>query len=451
MRNSYRLLGALGALLLLLPTTLSAQSNSLSAFSPYTFYGLGDMSVQGSAFFRSMGGAGVAYSNYLHMNSLNPASYASVMPRSVLFNVGGEMYNTYANTADAKTSYNTFNIRDINMLIPLTRGLGFGFTMTPLSDVGYRVKMTEMDPLILANVGNVVYEYLGEGNTTQFKFGLGWNPFKNFAFGVDVIYYHGIITRNFNTIITPVISETTERTLYGKQRETYSQAGVILGAQYNLIANELRQFTIGMTYRPRVNLRPRSTRSIVAEANFVDTIDVHNSRFDYYLPSSFSVGLAYTTRKFGALLDYTFEKWQGLNTPDPLNGITYSNNHYIKAGVQFVPNPQDVRRYFNRMSYRLGFRYNNYYMNINGHDIDDKAITLGFGFPIRQGLSNINIGFDLGQRGLTASGVYNVPATASGGMASSRAYQMVRERYFRVSIELSLFGEDYWFLKPKYE
>ena len=163
------------------------------------------------------------------------------------------------------------------------------------------------------------------------------------------------------------------------------------------------------------------------------------------------MGLAYTTRKFGALLDYTFEKWQGLNTPDPLNGITYSNNHYIKAGVQFVPNPQDVRRYFNRMSYRLGFRYNNYYMNINGHNIDDKAITLGFGFPIRQGLSNINIGFDLGQRGLTASGVYNVPATASGGMASSRAYQMVRERYFRVSIELSLFGEDYWFLKPKYE
>ena len=435
MRNSYRLLGALGALLLLLPTTLSAQSNSLSAFSPYTFYGLGDMSVQGSAFFRSMGGAGVAYSNYLHMNSLNPASYASVMPRSVLFNVGGEMYNTYANTADAKTSYNTFNIRDINMLIPLTRGLGFGFTMTPLSDVGYRVKMTEMDPLILANVGNVVYEYLGEGNTTQFKFGLGWNPFKNFAFGVDVIYYHGIITRNFNTIITPVISETTERTLYGKQREIYSKAGVIIGAQYNLLANDLRQFTIGMTYRPRVNLRPQSTRSIVAEANFVDTIDVQNSRFDYYLPSSFSVGLAYTT----------------LNAPDPLNGITYSNNHYIKAGVQFVPNPQDVRRYFNRMSYRLGFRYNNYYMNINGHNIDDKAITLGFGFPIRQGLSNINIGFDFGQRGLTASGVYNVPATASGGMASSRAYQMVRERYFRVSIELSFFGEDYWFLKPKYE
>lgn len=51
MRNSYRLLGALGALLMILPTTLSAQSNSLSAFSPYTFYGLGDMSVQGSAFF----------------------------------------------------------------------------------------------------------------------------------------------------------------------------------------------------------------------------------------------------------------------------------------------------------------------------------------------------------------------------------------------------------------
>ena len=141
MRNRNRLLGAIGALLLILPASAFAQGSSLSAFSPYTFYGLGDFSVQGPAFLRSMGGIGVAYANGRRMNYLNPASYSAVNPRSVLFNVGGEMYNIYAKTADSKTSYNTFNVRDVSMQIPLAKRLGFGFSMTPLSDVGYRVKM----------------------------------------------------------------------------------------------------------------------------------------------------------------------------------------------------------------------------------------------------------------------------------------------------------------------
>lgn len=238
MRNRNRLLGAIGALLLTLPASAFAQGSSLSAFSPYTFYGLGDFSVQGPAFLRSMGGIGVAYANGRRMNYLNPASYSAVNPRSVLFNVGGEMYNIYAKTADSKTSYNTFNVRDVSMQIPLAKRLGFGFSMTPLSDVGYRVKMTEMDPFMLANVGNIVYDYEGEGNTTQFKFGLGWSPFKRFSFGADVIYYHGVITRNFNTIISPMIEEKPQRSMLGTQRETYSQAGVTLGIQYDFILND---------------------------------------------------------------------------------------------------------------------------------------------------------------------------------------------------------------------
>lgn len=239
--------------------------------------------------------------------------------------------------------------------------------------------------------------------------------------------------------------------MLGTQRETYSQAGVTLGIQYDFILNDNRSFTFGATFRPRVNLRPETTRTIVAKDVFIDTVDYKISRSDYYLPSTFTAGLYYQTRKVGMGLDYTFEKWKGINQSDLIDGIRYRNNNFIKVGMQFTPNAQDVRRYFNRCTYRVGFRYNSYYMNINDHNIDDKAITLGFGFPIRQGLSCINVGFDFGQRGMTASGIYTVPPSEPGGLTSQRAYQMVRERYFRVSVELTLFGEDYWFLKQKYQ
>ncbi len=439
-------------MLLTFPVSLLAQESSLSAFSPYTFYGIGDLSAQGTTFLRSMGGIGVAYANGFRMNTLNPASYASVNQRSVLFNFGGELYSVYSKAPDNKTSYNTVNIRDVCLEIPLANRLGFGFSMTPLSDVGYRVNMTEMDPVMLADVGNVVYQYNGEGGTTQFKFGLGWSPFKRLALGVDVIYYHGEITRNFNTIISTMNNDRAQRSTYGTQKETYSQAGVVVGLQYDFILNDKRTLTFGATFRPRANLRPTTTRTITAQDIFVDTIDIKVSHADYYLPANFTAGLFYQTRRVGMGVDYTFEKWDDLNQPDLINGITYGNNNSIKVGLQYTPNSGDVRHYLKRCTYRIGFRYNDYYMHINDHSFDDKAITFGFGFPVLNWMSSINVGVELGQRGLSASGTYTIPSSAaSSGIPSQRAYQLTRDRYFRISVELSLFGQDYWFFKQKYE
>ncbi len=45
---------------LLLPFIAAAQESSINSFSPYTFYGLGDITTQGTSYIRSMGGAGVA-------------------------------------------------------------------------------------------------------------------------------------------------------------------------------------------------------------------------------------------------------------------------------------------------------------------------------------------------------------------------------------------------------
>ena len=88
-------------------------------------------------------------------------------------------------------------------------------------------------------------------------------------------------------------------------------------------------------------------------------------------------------------------------------------------------------------------------MNINDHNIDDKAITLGFGFPIRQGLSCINVGFRFRAAGMTASGIYTV-AFEPGGLTSQRGLPDGARALFRVSVELTLFGEDYC-LKQKYQ
>jgi hypothetical protein len=70
---------------------------------------------------------------------------------------------------------------------------------------------------------------------------------------------------------------------------------------------------------------------------------------------------------------------------------------------------------------------------LNNTPISDVALTMGVGIPIRvTGLSNVNLGLELGQRGTTKAG-------------------LVRENYLNFTIGFSFFGEDYWFMKVKYD
>ena len=169
MQNNKRILRVVLALLLALPAAAWAQSSSLNTFSPYTFYGIGDFSTQGPGYMRSMGGAGIGLRNALKINYLNPASYSILKQKTFLFNVEIEGNNTYSKTSAAKTSHNSFNVRDIALAFPIARSLGIGISVTPMSSVGYRIEMRDTDPFFLANNMDVLYNYTGEGNVTQAK------------------------------------------------------------------------------------------------------------------------------------------------------------------------------------------------------------------------------------------------------------------------------------------
>ena len=101
-----------------------AQMSSLNTFSPYTMYGIGDLAVGGSAFNRPMGGVGVAFRTPYRFNYLNPAALSAIPRQSALFNFAGEGKNIYAKSPNTSTSYNTFNIHDLGLAVPLGKGVG---------------------------------------------------------------------------------------------------------------------------------------------------------------------------------------------------------------------------------------------------------------------------------------------------------------------------------------
>ena len=189
----------------------AAQTSSINAFSPYTMYGIGEQNTPGTLPMRSMGGAGVAMrSSVRTVNLLNPAAFSAAPQKSFLFNFGLEGQNYYNSQkvgrhVEKRTAYNTFNFHDI--AFPAAAGQEARSGLQPhalqfggLPDQVLPTTTIPSDP-VWGNVGNIQYNYQGEGDVTEVKVGLGWEPFKNFSVGIAAQYYWGDIDRSF--VMTP--------------------------------------------------------------------------------------------------------------------------------------------------------------------------------------------------------------------------------------------------------
>ena len=165
------------------------------------------------------------------------------------------------------------------------------------------------------------------------------------------------------------------------------------------------------------------------------------------LPHSVKAGVMYQSTKFATAVEYEFQAWGSGNAgrfEENINNnmkVQYVDTHTAKIGFSYTPNRFDVRNYFSRVAYRAGFRYSNYYQAYNGQGIQQYAVTAGFGFPIKfMGASSIDVNLEYGIRGALKSMINNAPKIG-----------MIRQDYFKVGLGFSLFGEDYWFVRPKYD
>ena len=442
------------------PFAVSAQTSSINAFSPYTMYGIGEQNTPGTLQMRSMGGAGVAMRSVSTVNLLNPAAYSAAPQKTFLFNFGLEGQNYYnAQTVGGvgkRTAYNTFNFHDIAFQMPVAKRLGLGFSLTPYSSVGYRTKYYhEYDPEdpIYANVGNIQYNYQGEGDVTEVKVGLGWEPFKNFSVGIAAQYYWGDIDRTFVMTPTAITGEGTFTSTVGQDNYSISSIKGQVGVQWNAILNAKRILTFGATYDFGGDLNPEVTKKLYIGDLYNTVVKGDTTHLKLVLPRQLAVGAYYQTGRWAVGVDYVFQNWGGRNSGYEMTGtsgsgenkteykVAYTNTSTIKMGVEYTPNRYDARHFLKRWSYRAGFRYGAYNQTFNGDKLAQYAVTAGIGIPVRRGaFSAIDIGVEYGRRG------YNIADRLG----------LVRQQYFKFAIGFTLFAGqmetgEYWFMRSKFD
>jgi hypothetical protein len=449
MRIKKSFFGVLLSVAVLSPFATSAQEGSLNAYSPYTFYGLGNLNYTGSTIFSSMGGASIGYrSEYeLKVNTTNPASLSSLPQKTFFFDIGMTGTNVYlsqwgndytGNRLLRKSSYNTFNLSNVTIAFPLAKKLAMSLNVAPYSAVGYRVQREETDQAIMANLGAVTYYYTGEGDINEAKASMGWEPFKGLSIGAELIYLWGNIDRKYQTLIRPYTgsgsynNETNSFT--GNTNENVSRIFGGFGIQYTPLNRVKTRLTIGATYRMGGNLGSEVTDYIPSGNIYNDIVRLDTLPSLTYMPQTIGIGFFFHRPKFSIGADYIYQDWGRNNTFDADNDVAYIDTHTYKFGAQFTPNRYDLRNFFKRMTYRAGFRYNDYYLQMRGRKMNEKAVTLGVEIPFKMmTVSSVNVGVELGQRG-------------------SLQNDLIKEKYWKISVGVMLFGRDYdyWFEKYKY-
>ena len=410
--------------------------------SPYSFYGIGSLKFKGTVENQSMGGISV-FNDSIHINLRNPAGYAGQNLKSfnnegrpVKYSVGGSQSQISLKGDSASESSSTSSLDYLAIAIPLGK-FGAGFGLLPYTSVGYKLQSFSPEETLQ-------YKYRGEGGINKVFLGFGYQLSNNLKIGVDASYNFGNIT---NTNIAFGYNEQGEFLQYHTREINRSDLGGLsynLGVIYTKLLKSNLQFTASGTYAPSINLKSTNQRyfsTVVVNLDTdqevaLNTIDVDLSEIglettDLKIPSKTSFGFGFgAPRKWFAGVDYTFLKAsQFSNRLLIVDNSTYEDASSISFGGFYIPEFDSFNKYWKRIVYRTGIRFENTGLKVNEQVIKESGISFGVGLPVGRIFSNANLAVEFGKRGTTSA-------------------NLVRENFVNFQMSLSL--NDRWFEKLKF-
>ena len=418
-----------------------AQSGEYSAFTPYSIFGVGDLSQQGSAYNRSMGGVGIASRNVRYLNSLNPAAVTARDTLSFLLDFSVINSNTIFSQGNMKSAHNLTNIGSMAVSFPIWRSLAFMGGISPYSSTGYGYKLQETDPAVIASTGNISYYDYGEGSLYKLYGAFGYNFWKKLSVGVEADYIFGNSGKYF--------TETFTNTGYNTVMDSYTMhlhafTGK-LGVQYEHNIGSKVKLGVGATYSFATSLNGTvdyahqsvGSAETVTVTSRSDTLSNNPGRAK--LAGELGIGISLNVEdRFRAEIDYTRADWTKTGM-DKVEGFANANSaspfsanvkQGIRLGMEYTPDRYSVRYYTKRISYRAGAYYNNEYYKVAGNEINTFGITLGATLPVFMLYNGLSFSVDMGQRGTNNA-------------------NLIKERYIRFCVGLNL--HDIWFQKRRYE
>lgn len=417
--------------LILLITVVNGQFIS---HSPYSKFGLGDISRTGFSHNRALGGIAVGLRSKNSINYLNPASYSSQDTISFIFDFGLSADFTKLESSDYKENTSNINMDHLAISFPVIRFWKTSLGITPFSKVGYNMIIEENEEESTAP-HSILYD--GKGGINQFYLGNSFLIGNRIAIGLNISYLFGTIEQ----------LRTVRLTNYSYQAITYFNDKLNIGdfyLDYGLQMfsdiNERSRITFGFTLSNKTEINAKYDSLVVREifGYDVDTLKrVNYNDGNILFPGRIGAGFTYEyNNKLLIGFDYISQNWSKALFFE--QNYALANSSSLRIGMEYTPiSLTDIRKgkYWQRIRFRLGGHYTKTYLEVNGNQVINKGVSLGLGLPWKNEKNlftntYFNIAYELGQRGSLDNG-------------------LIKETYHLLSIDLNLY--DFWFLKPKYD
>ena len=433
LRNKVQNMNKMLVCLLMLAMTTTAYSQSGSR-SPYSQFGVGDLSAQSVGFNKGMNGVGLGMRKGNEVNPLNPASYSAIDSLTMIFDGGLSGQITNFEEQGKKVSAKSGGFDYFTTLFRVYKHLGVSVGVIPYSNVGYNYTETSYDQLGTDKIKETT-GYFGNGGLNQLYVGVGWQIVKPLSVGVNLSYLWGDIHQEIEGG-----TSAYSNTLFREYDMSVSSYKLDLGVQLNLPLAKRDFLTIGATFSPGHSLHSDpECRMIMTNASITKS-DTTSFKINNGLsiPTSFGVGLGYSHAsqlRVGA--DFQMQKWGSISYPRfDENGYSLrdgllKDRMVVNAGAEFMPNPNS-RKLLGHVRFRAGVGYATPYYYINGQEgPKELSASIGFGIPIANAYNNRSI--------LNISGQY----------VHRSADNLLTENTFRLCIGLTF--NERWFAKWKIE
>lgn len=440
------------SLLIIALLTLIPLYSQFNTYSPYTRFALGNLSQAGFGQNQAMGGTGLAIHKGDRINTLNPASFASLDSMSVYFDFGANaFFNQYLLEGESITNTsNTWwnvNLHHVAFASSMGKKMGLSAGIVPYSSIGYSIKQEYND----YNTGNAMDTYYsGEGGVMNFYVGAAYKAFDKLSLGLTVNFLRGKLTRE-RTIDFPANSSYSDPT--SEERFDINKPVFTFGAQYNEVIKDKYFFTLGATYDMSAQVKTEQQYDVINniypyQEFQLDSVTSITPQYalaadtlmsNFTLPQKFGLGIAFGIQDIVTITaDYMMQDWTG-----SLSGNSYrtASASSLNFGAEYVPDKDALRGYHNLISYRVGgFVSNSYLSVLKGgfvpddpnafYQLKDYGITFGVGLPVKTIRSSINLALTLGSRGTTE-------------------YDLIKENYGIFTFNVTL--HDLWFRKRRFD
>jgi long-subunit fatty acid transport protein len=417
-----------------LPVIFCALFLSLTLFSqiriasPYSRFGIGDLSDNNNAWNMSMGQLGIGLRSPNHVNYINPASYTAFDSLSFVFEGGfnGQFVSLSSNSQTTNRNYASLGYLLFGM--PVNKWWKTSLGLIPYSDVGYNVE----NEASYTATGRIVRIYAGSGGINRLYWGNAFQLFKDFSVGANVSYLFGSMKREAIVMFPDsAYAMNFRENYYITMNDLYFNFGV----QYRKkIKNDIF-LNLGAVYAPSLSMSAKT--DILANTFLVSSstesprdtlVNKEGSKGRIIIPMLAGGGFSFEkTDKWMVGLDYQWQNWEKFRAFDLSDSLV--NSWHVSVGGEIIPNIDNYNNFLARMHYRMGFTYHKTYLRLRDQNINEYAFSVGVGIPLRGMKTMLNLGAEYGSRG-------------------NATQNLIHESFFKVVVGFSIYER--WFVKHKY-